>query len=67
VERVSGEPRVVHEFTGSPVIWLAAPPGTWTVFARVRDVDAEGIASYPWIEIGTVTTGEPEKTLVAPR
>ena len=67
VERVSGGPLVMHKFTGSPVNWLAAPPGTWKVLARVRDVDAQGIASYPWIEIGTVTTGEPEKTLVVPR
>ena len=67
VERIRGGPRVVRAFTGSPVSWPAAPPGTWKVFARVRDVDAEGLATFPWIEIGTVTTAEPEKTLAALR
>jgi len=67
VERVGGGPRVVHSFTRSPVNWPAAPPGTWKVSAQVRDVDGQGKFSLQWLEVGTATTGEPEKTLTVPQ
>ncbi len=67
VERVSGGPSYKHQFRTHPVSWKAAPPGTWKVFANVRDLDAQGKLSYRWLEVGTVTTGEPEKTLTVPQ
>jgi len=67
VERIDGGPPLVRDFRGSPVKWAPAPPGTWRVLARVRDMDANGVVTYPWVEVGTVTTGEPSKTLVVPR
>ena len=67
VESVGDGRRIGHRFHGSPVSWPAAPPGTWRVFAQVWDVDAQGKPSLQWLEVGTVTTGEPEKTLTVPQ
>lgn len=65
IERV-GE-KTTREFRGGRIHWRAALPGTWTVFAQLRDVDAQGSNRLTWTEIGTVTTGEPEKTFAVPR
>ena len=66
VERIgAGSPRV-RSFRTNPVSWLAAPAGKWRVFAPVWDLDAQGKRTARWLEVGTVATGEPEKTLTVP-
>ncbi len=67
IVRIAGGPVVWHRFAGSPVDWPAAPSGSWRVLVRARDLDAEGVPRCVWVEVGTVTTGEPEKTLAVPR
>jgi carboxypeptidase family protein len=56
-----------REFGGERVGWRWAEVGTWRVFALARDLDANGDPTTTWLEIGTVTTGEPEKTLRVPK
>jgi hypothetical protein len=55
------------EFRETAIDWRAAPEGTWHVFARVRDLDADGSPAERWIEVGTAATGAPERTLQVPR
>ncbi|HVG93247.1 MAG TPA: carboxypeptidase-like regulatory domain-containing protein [Planctomycetota bacterium] len=66
VVRVAGGPVLWHRLTGDPVDWPAAPPGTWRVLVRARELDAEGIPRCDWVHAGTARTGAPEPTLVVP-
>jgi hypothetical protein len=67
IVRIAGGPPLWHRFSSTPVDWSGAPSGTWRVFVRARDLDAEGVPQCVWLEVGTATTGEPEKALSAPR
>jgi hypothetical protein len=58
---------VQRDFDRDSVLWRAAPEGTWHVFAHVRDLDERGAPCATWIELGTVTTGDPLRTLTVPR
>jgi hypothetical protein len=64
--RVAGGPVLWKHFNAIPVDWPAAPPGTWRVLVRARDLDAHGVPRCGWVDAGTVTTGAPEPTLVVP-
>jgi hypothetical protein len=67
LERVAGGPSTRRTFTEAALLWRAALVGTWKVSAYVRDVDSSGVTTYAWVELGTATTGEPEKTFEVPR
>ena len=67
LEGTAGGRPATRIFRENPVDWRGAPPGTWRVFAKVRNLDAKGLTTFTWIELGTVTTGEAETTLVVPR
>jgi hypothetical protein len=66
VREGDGEPHE-REFPYERVTWLAAAPGTWRVFAHVRDLDANGERTDTWVEVGTATTGEPAKAFTVPK
>ena len=56
-----------RDFRSDRAVLRAAPDGTWRVLAHVGDLDAHGDAVDVWIELGTVRTGDPEKSFVVPR
>ena len=65
--RVEGGPVTARTFDGPAVDWRMALEGTWTVAAHVRDVDALGVPTHVWVDLGTVRRGEPERTFDVPR
>jgi hypothetical protein len=58
-----GRQRTFHD---RRIDWRAAPAGTWRVMAHVPEVDAEGRRVKVWLEVGTIRTGDPERTFVVP-